>query len=86
MPALIGDSDLMGFMPRQFLAPGRLAADLIELPIKATTMRRTLSFLSRKGGYVPPALRLLIERLRQNREVAYSPTTKRTAKRRHARA
>jgi DNA-binding transcriptional LysR family regulator len=83
MPALIGDSDLLGFLPRRFLAPGRLAADLVELPIKATTMRRTLSFLSRKGGYIPPALRSLANRLRLSRDGRLAPSTeRRSAKRR----
>jgi DNA-binding transcriptional LysR family regulator len=85
MPSLIGDSDLLGFMPHRFLAPGRLAAHLIELPVAATTMHRTLTFLSRKGGYIPPALRRLIERLRQSREVAHGAARKRTTKRRLAR-
>ena len=52
------------FVPRRSLRQGRLGTGLVELRCRHTTMRRTLCFLCRKGGYVSPALRRLTQRLR----------------------
>ncbi|CCE10763.1 Transcriptional regulator, LysR family [Bradyrhizobium sp. STM 3843] len=62
--AFVEKSDMLSFVPRRSLRQGRLGTGLVELRCRYTTMRRTLCFLCRKGGYVSPALKRLTERLR----------------------
>ncbi|WP_271619242.1 LysR substrate-binding domain-containing protein [Bradyrhizobium sp. CCBAU 51745] len=62
--AFVETTDMLSFVPRRSLRQGRLGTGLVELRCRHTTMRRTLCFLCRKGGYVSPALRRLTQRLR----------------------
>lgn len=62
--AFIAETDMLSFVPRRSLRVGRLGTGLVELASEHTTMRRTLSFLCRKNGYVSPALRRLTQTLR----------------------
>jgi DNA-binding transcriptional LysR family regulator len=62
--SFIAKTELLGFVPRRSLQKGHLGASLVELPNELTTMRRTLSFLWRKGGYVSPPLRRLAATLK----------------------
>jgi DNA-binding transcriptional LysR family regulator len=55
----IDRTEMLGFVPRRSLSAGRLGTGLVEIRNEHTTMRRTLSFLCRKGGYISPALRRL---------------------------
>lgn len=57
-------SDLLSFIPRRSLEPGRLADSLKELRLEATTMRRTLGLLYRPSAYILPTLKRLADVLR----------------------
>lgn len=62
LPAFIGSSDMLGFMPRRTIqaAEGRL----VELANRETTLHRRLAFFSRRDGYAPRALLRLAASLR----------------------
>ena len=62
--AFIKETDMLSFVPRRSLRLGRLGTGLIELESEHTTMRRSVGFLWRKGGYVSPVLRRLTADLR----------------------
>ena len=59
-------SNLLSFTPRRCLGPGQIAARLTELPLEATTMRRTVTFLCRRNAYIPPAVKRLAEALQSS--------------------
>lgn len=64
LPPLIEKSELLSFISRRNLDPGRPNASLKEVPIKGTTMRRTFSVIYRNAGYLSPAARRLLSLLR----------------------
>ena len=66
MPPLIEHTSLLTFISRRHLALSGAAATLREIPVKATTIRRTLSVIHRKDAYVPPAAQRLLTLLRRS--------------------
>jgi DNA-binding transcriptional LysR family regulator len=66
LPTFLRQTDLLGFMPRAELGSGHFGQGLVELPCIETTMRRMVSSLHRRNGYVSPALRRLISFLRRS--------------------
>jgi DNA-binding transcriptional LysR family regulator len=55
LPRLIAKTDLLSFISRRNLGPGRAGEPLAEIPVAATTMPRRLGLVHRKDGYLPPA-------------------------------
>jgi DNA-binding transcriptional LysR family regulator len=67
----IASSDYLGIGSRQFLRQQARQFPLVELPMKAITHVRHVSVIYRKGGYLSPAARRLIEILKiKAKEVA----------------
>lgn len=62
--AFIEDTDLLGFLPRRILRSERVRNALVEIPSDDIKMHRSLGFITRRGGYVPPALMRLNRRLK----------------------
>lgn len=60
LPALIGGTDLLGFVPRSYLSPSQPASRLMEIVCPATTMSRPIGILYRKGGYLSPSAARLV--------------------------
>ena len=57
----IAYSDYLGFTSRQFLRQETRRYPLVELPVKEFTFASTMSIIYRKGAYLSPAARRLIE-------------------------
>lgn len=62
--AFIEGTDLLGFVPRRILRIGRVGDALVEIPSDDIRLHRSLGFITRRGGYVPPALMRLNHRLK----------------------
>lgn len=63
LPALIAETGLLSFISRHHLERADGHAQLREVPIKETTMRRRLVVTHRENSYLPPAAQLLISLL-----------------------
>jgi len=61
LPRMIAQTGLLSFISRRNLGPGKIAAPLREVPLRATTMRRYFGASYRLGGYLPPATRRFLE-------------------------
>jgi DNA-binding transcriptional LysR family regulator len=59
LPPLIVETELLSYISRRHLAPGRVGSPLKEVPLKETTMRRSFKLIYRKDGYLPPVARRL---------------------------
>jgi DNA-binding transcriptional LysR family regulator len=66
MPRLIARTDLLSFISRKNLGPGKVGAPLREVPLAQTTMKRTFGILSRADSYLSPAARCLVEVVQAN--------------------
>lgn len=55
LPALLAQSDLLGFVPLSYLQAGPAMTGLAEVRCSATTMPRQIGILRRRGGYLSPA-------------------------------
>jgi DNA-binding transcriptional LysR family regulator len=55
LPRLIAQTGLLSFISRRNLGPGRVAASLKEVRLKATTMHRHFGVIYRKDSYLSPA-------------------------------
>jgi DNA-binding transcriptional LysR family regulator len=66
LPRLIAQTDLLSFIPRRNLEPGRARAPLKELPIEATTMHRHFGVMYRADSYLPPAALRLIAGMQES--------------------
>jgi DNA-binding transcriptional LysR family regulator len=60
LPELIEENELLSFVSRRQLARG---ADLREVPLRETTMRRKFTLGHRKNSYLSPATRRVIDTL-----------------------
>ena len=65
LPALIAETGLLSFISRHHLNAGDARAPLREVQLKETTMHRRLVVTYRESSYLPPAVRVLIDLLRQ---------------------
>jgi DNA-binding transcriptional LysR family regulator len=66
LPRLIAQTDLLSFIPRRNLEPGRARAPLKELPIETTTMHRHFGVMYRREGYLPPAALRIITGMQES--------------------
>ena len=66
MPRLLEQTSLLTFISRRHLATSAMAAELREVPVKETTMRRVLKVMHRKGTYLPPAAQRLLNLVRKS--------------------
>jgi DNA-binding transcriptional LysR family regulator len=64
LPRLIADTSLLSFTSTRNLHPLRLGSQLDRLMIDATTMRRPLGFVTRRDGYLSPAVQRVIDLLK----------------------
>lgn len=55
LPALIAESQLLGFIPRTYLHTGQARSGIREVQCDATTMPRLIGILHRRDGYLSPA-------------------------------
>lgn len=63
MPKLIAKTELLSFTSRQNLA-GAIGGDqLVELPFPEITWERDFGIFTRKGGYIPTASQVLVDRI-----------------------
>ena len=62
--AFIDGTDLLGFVPRRILRSDHARKTLVEITSADIKMHRSLGFITRKAGYVPPALMRLNRRLK----------------------
>jgi DNA-binding transcriptional LysR family regulator len=74
MPRLIEQTNLLTFISRRHLAASGIGAALREVPLKETTMRRTLKVMHRKDAYVPPAARRLVALVRKSGKALFQET------------
>jgi DNA-binding transcriptional LysR family regulator len=65
MPKLIAHTDLLSFTSRQNLARTNGGENLIELPFPEMTLERNFGIFTRKGGYIPTASQVLVDRIIQ---------------------
>ncbi len=65
LPPLIGQTRLLSFLARNTLEDVRGAMHLREVPLKETTMKRTLVAAVREGGYLSPAAQSLLDLLKR---------------------
>ncbi|ANC03808.1 LysR family transcriptional regulator [Pseudomonas putida] len=64
LPRLIAKTRLLSFAARETLEHGLGMSWLREVPLEATTMRRTVGVTVRAEGYLPPAAGAMVELLR----------------------
>lgn len=64
MPSLISQTRLLTFMSRRHVEVGDAGADLREVRLKETTMRRRFHVAYRRDGYLSPAAERLVRLLR----------------------
>ena len=60
----VASSDLLGFISRHALQQAAPRFHLKELPVKELLLRRPVGVIYRKDGYLPHAVRRLIEKLK----------------------
>lgn len=65
LPRLIARTRLLSFVARETLEHGLGRSGLREVPLEATTMRRTVAVSVRAQGYLPPAASSMVELLRE---------------------
>ena len=65
VPKLVERSELLSFVARSNLKPGRVAQNLVEVRAQETTMPRLLGVLCRKSSNQPPVLKQLLRLLRE---------------------
>jgi len=65
LPRLIAETELLSFISRRNLGPGRAGDTLVELPLAKTTMHRRFGTLYRRDGYLSPAAQHLLGLLSQ---------------------
>lgn len=65
MPKLIARTHLLSFTSRQNLTRTNGGENLVELPIPEMTLERHFGIFMRKGGYIPTASQVLVDRIIQ---------------------
>lgn len=55
-PRLVAATDLLTFISRRNLGPGRVGEPLVELPLPEITMQRLVGMVTQRQAYVPPLL------------------------------
>ncbi|MQV20500.1 LysR family transcriptional regulator [Sinorhizobium meliloti] len=65
MPKLIAQTELLSFTSRQNLTRTNGGGNLIELPFSEMTWERQFGIFTRKGGYIPTASQVLVDRIVQ---------------------
>lgn len=65
LPALIAETGLLSFISRHHLNAGDPRAPLREVQLKETTMHRRLVVTHRESSYLSPAVKVLVDLLRQ---------------------
>lgn len=65
MPKLIARTDLLSFTSRQNLTRTNGGENLVELPFPDITWERHFGIFTRKGGYIPTASQVLVDRIIQ---------------------
>lgn len=68
LPALIARTHLLSFLSRRTLGEGGNYRGLREVPLKDTTLRRSLGVMYRQEGYLSPAAQRLVALLRSRGE------------------
>lgn len=68
MPPLIAKTDLLSFISRRNLGTGKVGAVLREIPLKQTTMKRQFGAVLRRGAYLSPASRAVVELVKKKGE------------------
>src|SRR4030095_463654 len=66
LPRLIVQTGLLTFISRRHLGTSGIGANLREVRVKETTMRRALKLLHRKDCYLSPAARRLVALIRKS--------------------
>jgi len=64
MPRLIEQTNLLTFISRRHLAVSPINAALREVPVRETTMRRSLKIMHRRDAYLSPAAKRLVALVR----------------------
>lgn len=64
LPRLIAQTNLLSFISRRHLRPGRRGAPLKEVELKETTMRRWAKVIYRRNSHLPPAAARFLKLLR----------------------
>lgn len=77
LPRLIAETDLLSFTSTRNLLPERLGTWLERLDVDATTMRRPLGCIHRRGSYLPPAALRVVALLREQGARLLMPDTAR---------
>lgn len=65
MPKLIAGTELLSFTSRQNLMRINGGENLVELPFEEVTWEWHFGIFTRKGGYIPTASQLLLDRIIQ---------------------
>ncbi|WP_397448793.1 LysR family transcriptional regulator [Pseudomonas sp. NA-150] len=66
LPRLIAQTNLLSFLARETLEFGTGMKHLREVPLKKTTMKRTIGVTLRCGGYLSPAAQAMVQMLRDS--------------------
>lgn len=72
MPALIHQTELLTFTSRRHVGRSDAGANLREVHLKETTMRRRFDVVYRRDGYLSPAAQKLISLLREQGRTLFS--------------
>ena len=72
LSSVIGESDLISFVSRHNLRGCRDGVKLREIPLKDTTMHRSLGVTWRKNSYLSPAAQRLVEAVRAQGATLFS--------------
>lgn len=72
LPRLIAETQLLSFITRRNLGPGRIGAPLREVELKTTTLTRSFGILHKRDGYLSPAVQRLIEIVTQSGKALFS--------------
>jgi DNA-binding transcriptional LysR family regulator len=65
MPKLIAQTELLSFTSRHNLTRTNGGGNLVELPFSEITWERHFGIFTRKGGYIPTASQVLVDRIVQ---------------------
>jgi DNA-binding transcriptional LysR family regulator len=66
LPRLIAQTRLLSFIARETLEYGKNMQHLREVPLKQTTMSRTICVSVRREGYLSPAANAMVQMLRES--------------------
>jgi DNA-binding transcriptional LysR family regulator len=66
LPRLIAQTRLLSFIARETLEYGKNMQHLREVPLKQTTMSRTICVSVRREGYLSPAAHAMVQMLRES--------------------